>query len=382
MRAPSRWRRLVDQLLSTDPRQRTHMAMGLLALVLMVCSAVVMLMLAWAGIADMQAVAWWAVASVGGLVLMLVLMRSGATARLADPFLTLPQMAWTITSGAVAYVLAGEARGTVPAVLAMILFFGTFGLRLPQVLAIGAYALVAFGAAVVAAAALNASPWGVLDQAYALMVAIVLGGCLALNMRIQQIRAHLARKRQELARALAENRELATRDALTGLPNRRHMLELMHIEARRNARSGRALVLALLDVDHFKQINDTHGHAAGDEALRALAHTVSAAVRESDLLARWGGEEFVLMLTDTPLGDAADLLERVRCAVAALTVVPYLAAPRGITVSIGVAQQQPGQGVEQTLEQADRALYTAKRTGRDRVIVAPWQDRAEPAAAQ
>ena len=377
---PSPWQRLVDLCLSTDPARRSRTAMALLALALMASGAGVMLLIAHAGVADARAVLWWAVLSVGGLAAMAALVRLGATQRLADPSLSIPQMAWTITSGAVAYVLAGEARGIVPAVLAMILFFGTFGLSLAQMLGVGLYALVAFALAVAGTARFDGSRYGTLDAAYAAMVAIVLLGCLALNLRIQQIRARLQEQRQELSRALALNRELATRDELTGLLNRRHMLELMQLEQRRADRSGRNLVLALLDIDHFKHINDTHGHAVGDRALQAFAATVRASVRNTDVLSRWGGEEFVLMLSDTRTDDAADLLERVRCAVATQALHDG-GASVCFTVSIGLASYARGEALEQTLERADRALYTAKDSGRDRVVVATLHSPARSLAA-
>ena len=381
MRTPSCWQRIRDVVLSKDRRRRTLVAMALLALVLMTSSAGVMLMVAAQGISvNAVAVQWWAGISVGGLVVMSAFIRSGATARLNDPSLTVPQMVWTITSGAVAYVLAGDARGVVPAVLAMILFFGTFGLTVAEVIGIGVYALLAFGCAVAATTRFNASPFGYLDTAYALMVLIVLGGSIALNLRIQRIRARLQEQREALAQALAVNRDLATRDELTALPNRRAMQDLMELERRRNLRNGRPLLLAQLDIDHFKRVNDSHGHATGDRALQAFAGIVRASVRDTDVLARWGGEEFVLLLSDTQMDDARDLLERVRQAVAAMEI-PHAEGVLRMTVSAGLALHLPGDMVEQTLERADQALYTAKSLGRNRVVVAPSGPRASRASA-
>ena len=378
MHTPSRWQRVRDVVLSSNPRRRTLVGMALLALVLMACSAGVMLMIAAASNeVDAVAVQWWAAISVGGLVVMTAFIRSGATAGLADPSLTVPQMVWTITSGAVAYVLAGDARGVVPSVLAMILFFGTFGLSVAEVIGIGIYALLAFACAVAATTRYNAGPFGYLDAAYALMVLIVLGGSIALNLRIQRIRARLREQREALAHALAVNRELATRDELTGLPNRRAMQDLMGLEHRRSVRSGRPMLLAQLDIDHFKRINDAHGHATGDRALQAFASVVRASVRDTDVLARWGGEEFVLLLSETRLDDARDLLERLRQAVATMEI-PHTDGALRMTVSIGVAVHLPGDTVDLTLERADQALYTAKSLGRNRIAVAPSTPRGAP----
>ena len=375
MRPPARWQRLKDVILSTDPRRRTLVGMALLALTLMAASAAVMLLVAHSSTTvDQTALQWWAALSVGGLVVMTAFIRSGETARLRDPSLTIPQMVWTITSGAVAYVLAGDARGLVLSVLAMILFFGTFGLTVAEVIGIGVYALLAFASAIGVSSRFNANASGYLDIAYALMVLIVLSGCIALNLRIQRIRAKLQQQREALAQALEVNRELATRDELTGLINRRAMLDLMALEHSRSLRSGRPLLLAQLDIDHFKPINDQHGHATGDRALQAFAGTVAASVRDTDVLARWGGEEFVLMLTDTSADHARELLERIRQAVQALEIA-HSAGSLQLTVSIGLAQHLPGDTVEHTLERADQALYRAKALGRNRVVVAPAAHR-------
>jgi diguanylate cyclase (GGDEF)-like protein len=364
---PLAWQPPLDWLLSTDPARRIRTSMASLGLGLMTASAAVMLYVAHAGAAPMRYVQWWAVISVGGVALLWALVRTGWSERLRDPSLTLPQMAWTITSGAVAYVIAGQARGIVPAVLAMILFFGTFGLRTPQILGIGLYALASFALAIVLSPHVAGTPNGILDTAYAAMVALVLLGCMALNLRIQRIRARMLQQRTELSRALILNRELATRDELTGLLNRRHMMELMQLEQRRAERSGRNLVVALLDIDHFKHINDNHGHATGDRALQMFSGTLRSSVRGTDVLARWGGEEFVLLISDTSTDDAADLLERVRCAVAAQSL-PNTGGAICFTVSIGMAVYQRGEAIDQTLERADKALYAAKNSGRDRVM--------------
>lgn len=378
MRKSSRWQRLRDVILSTDPKRRTLVSMALLALVLMTSSAGVMLLVAHSSSAvNATAVQWWAALSVGGLVVMTAFIRSGETARLRDPSLTIPQMVWTITSGAVAYVLAGDARGLIPSVLAMILFFGTFALTMAEVIGIGAFALLAFACAIGVTSRFSASPFGYLDTAYALMVLIVLSGCVALNLRIQRIRVRLHEQRVALAEALQVNRELASRDELTGLINRRAMQDLMGLEHRRSVRSGRPMLLAQLDIDHFKPINDTHGHATGDRALQAFASTVRDSVRDTDVLARWGGEEFVLMLSDTQPEDARELLERIRRAVAAMAI-PHATGTLHMTVSMGLALHLPGDTVEHTLERADQALYTAKALGRNRVVVAPSGQR--PAA--
>ena len=371
----SLWQRfrlsLRDVIFSTNPRRRNLVGMSLLSVTLMVSSAAVMVMMAHASQSMYtEAVHWWAAVSSAGLLMIGAAIRSGFSEKFRDPSLTLPHMIWTIASGAVAYVLAGEARGLVPSVLAMILFFGTFSLTLTQVVGIGVYALAAFVIAISISTRFTAAPFGYLDTGYALMVLIVMSGSIALNLRIQRIRERLAKQRKALAEALRINRELASRDELTGLLNRRAMTDVMQFEERRSQRNSRPLLFAQLDIDHFKRINDTHGHATGDRALQAFASTVLNAVRDTDVLARWGGEEFVLMVTDTPCEHARDLLERIRLAVAAMEI-PHATGTLHMTVSIGLAKHVPCDTLDHTLDRADQALYIAKALGRNRIAVAP-----------
>ena len=364
-------RRLFPCLLSRDPYRRVRVGMALLALLLMSSSALVMLLLHHPSANHhLDAVRWWAALSVGGLAVITLLIRTGWSERLRDPSLTLVQMAWTITSGAVAYVLAGEGRGVVPSVLAMILFFGALGLSPRQVVGIGLYAMAAFSVAVVVSPRFYGTTFDVMDGAYAAMILIVLAGCMVVNLRVQQMRQRLDRQRVALAEALAENRALAMRDELTGLYNRRAMVELIQLECRQRRRGQGTLLFAMIDVDHFKRVNDHHGHAMGDHVLRVFADALRANVRETDVLARWGGDEFLLLLSDIEPRSAQTLLERTREAIAAL---PVPNAPPGLRLSMsaGLALHLPHSSPQETLERADQALYAAKDQGRNRVALAP-----------
>lgn len=158
---------------------------------------------------------------------------------------------------------------------------------------------------------------------------------------------------------------IATRDELTGLPNRRQMQALMDQELLRSQRQGYSFCLALLDLDHFKRVNDAHGHAAGDAVLRAFAQTAQAALRATDVLARWGGEEFIALLPDTTTPPAIAGMERLREQVAAQRVT-FGGATIAVTVSIGLTRHRPGDPLERTLERADALLYQAKSDGRNR----------------
>ena len=180
----------------------------------------------------------------------------------------------------------------------------------------------------------------------------------------------------ERERLLKQTRELANRDDLTGIPNRRHFFELTEREYERARRHRIPLTFLLMDVDHFKTVNDTFGHRVGDHLLRELAEVCQTALRTSDLLGRVGGEEFAVLLPETGLEDAIEVAGRLREVVESLRVnanADTSDAVIAVTASMGLAQLNHGDLLEkdtfQTLyERADRALYAAKRSGRNTVV--------------
>ena len=175
----------------------------------------------------------------------------------------------------------------------------------------------------------------------------------------------------ELIAAREALREQATTDALTGLVNRRTILELLDGELARCRRSGAACSVGIIDLDHFKAVNDTHGHAAGDGVLRQAASTMRAHLRPYDFLGRYGGEEFVVVLPGCDSDGARAAAERLRACVEQITVAVGSIAVR-VTCSLGVATVGKGTRAdrEHLLSTADAALYRAKQAGRNRVVVA------------
>lgn len=173
---------------------------------------------------------------------------------------------------------------------------------------------------------------------------------------------------------------LASTDPLTGLHNRRHLLEIGRA-ARAGGPAAPGLCVLLCDIDHFKHVNDHQGHEMGDLVLQRVADAVSAAVRTTDSVARWGGEEFVVLLPDSDLASAMRTGERIRCAVAALSLhrsgLPpptpsaagaQLPIPVTVTITIGVAHVDPAETIDAAIARADSALYRGKAAGRDRVV--------------
>ena len=170
--------------------------------------------------------------------------------------------------------------------------------------------------------------------------------------------------------ATAELRRMATTDALTGLWNRRHLLERLESETARSLRNGRPLCLASIDVDHFKRVNDLHGHPAGDEALRVLARLFREALRGSDVVGRMGGEEFAILMPETDRDQARLVCERLREKVARTPVPLPSGAALTVTLSTGIALMAGEEASDKLISRADSALYGAKAEGRNRVKLA------------
>jgi len=158
-------------------------------------------------------------------------------------------------------------------------------------------------------------------------------------------------------------------DPLTGLANRRHFVQALATEIARSRRYGAPLTVLLIDIDYFKRVNDRFGHAAGDSALATVANGLRSSCRQTDLPARYGGDEFALLLPETSAERGLHFAERL--AAVLRTVPPYEAGAPSLTLSIGVAENARGEDADQLLKRADEALYQAKDAGRNRAVLAP-----------
>lgn len=199
---------------------------------------------------------------------------------------------------------------------------------------------------------------------------------LDLHLRLRRLQAELREKNATLAR-------LSTTDAVTGLHNRRYVAEFLSLEVLRAVRYRTPLSVMLLDIDHFKQVNDARGHRIGDAVLQVVADTLRGGLRATDLAGRYGGEEFLVVLPQTGLAGAGMLAERVRGAIEATAIEVGTPAPLSVTVSIGVAELgHAARSAEELVEHADSALYAAKDAGRNRVAAAgvdsPDGSRVDP----
>lgn len=363
-------KRLLDLLLTTDRHQRLRLAQSGLASLLMIASVMLMHVMAALGLADGRGLRWWTAASMTGLLAVFVLIRSGWSQRLRDPSMTTAQMVYAIACAVAGYAIAGRAHSITTLYLTLVLMFGMFGLTRARMLLVGVYALVLLGVVMVVMQQRDPGNYPpALEAVNFGMTAVVITGVIVLSDRLTVMRERLRHQRHELSQAVVRIGELATHDELTGLFNRRRMRECLEEARERSLRSGHRWCVALVDVDHFKLVNDRYGHGVGDQVLQALAHAGGAHVRKLDLLARWGGEEFVLLLQDAPLPVGFGAVERWRQAQAAEPMsVPSVSLR--VTFSAGVAEHRPGETVDQTLARADQALYAAKAQGRNRIVAA------------
>jgi len=197
----------------------------------------------------------------------------------------------------------------------------------------------------------------------------LIGGVLILAGEMQILRNELLDRNRGLREAMERLQDMALKDDLTGLHNRRFVMEALARQKALADREQQAFTLCYADLDHFKIINDRFGHAAGDAALRQFAKLAESVVRNVDYVARFGGEEFLLVLVGANEATAARVARRLADHTRDMTV-PGADLDFAITVSVGIASYRLGERVDDVISRADRALYDAKRAGRDRVMLA------------
>jgi diguanylate cyclase len=304
---------------------------------------------------------------------------SGWSSRRRDPTLFLPHQLFAI---AIVLGVALLAPQIAFQPLATLFAISAFSFMAPSARSLViAWIAVAIGAATVifAVGPQMAIPTSTLaGQALTgAVVAGLLARCIWIALFVHKLRGRLAEKNSALRKAMERLEKLADIDELTGLPNRRAIAEILRRQMALSRRVGLPLSLAYIDIDRFKTINEAHGHLAGDGALRSIASALCEAVRESDRIGRFGGEEFLLVMTATTLQDAGAPLERLRQRIADLGRSEIDLA-LDVTVTIGAAQYAPGETLEALVRRADLALHLAKESGRNRVAFNPPLERAEP----
>ncbi len=374
-------RGLADLLVGRPGPVRTASLQTLLALALLCVYCAAQALTVGLGLSRPGTSAWLMAMYLGQGLMFYGLVRSGLSLRLSrDPALTRPQMLVAMTTLVLAYTTLEDGRGALVSMPVLVLMFGALGLTPRQTLQMGGAAAVSLTVAIGWTAWHAPSPKGHSAELLHLAVGAINIGCAtALAYRISQLVHRLRQQKVELQAALLQIQAMATRDELTGLSNRRHLHELLTLEVERARREGAPFCVGLLDLDLFKRINDQYGHVVGDRVLRGFGEVARGHARVLDVLGRWGGEEFLIIMANRSLREATPVMERVRRAVAAAAVGGM---PQGlVTVSAGLVQFKPGEPITLTLERADRGLYAAKAAGRNCVYVVGDGNTPVPARA-
>ena len=290
---------------------------------------------------------------------LLTAFLSGWNEHVADPSLTGLQTVLGITMVAVILVLGPQVQFLAAPFYSVIFVFGMLQLQPRALVLMAVYVLVSYGAATLLRHQM--SPEAMDWRRDAVVSVLVVGSVIW----FASAASYISRLRSRLRASLQQLAALATHDALTGIWNRRQIDQDLEAAVKHAHRTGSALSVLLVDVDHFKSVNDRYGHAMGDEVLRAVAAGLSAQLRAGDQVARYGGEEFLLLLPGTTLAQASVLAERLRVALQGLSVLPD--GEQAISASFGLAVWRAGETADQLVRRADLAMYRAKAAGRNRV---------------
>ena len=317
-------------------------------------------------------------------LLVYLAIRSGLSEMCDDPSLTIVQMLAAILLITLLLHYADELRGAMLAIYFMVMTFGVFALDRRKLLLMSAVVLAAFTSLIIYEAlvtphhlvyGLVVGQWSIL--ALGLIWFVFVGGYIHnLQQRIREQRESLKDNQvgleatnAQLHDAMTRLADIAVRDELTGLYNRRHFIERLEHAVALSERSAQPFHLALIDLDHFKQVNDQHGHVTGDVILQRFAALARDSLRRSDVLARFGGEEFIILFPEGQQQDIADVLDRLRGRFATQSQDDLVAGLR-VTLSAGLAAWRPGDTADSLTRRADEALYAAKHHGRNRLEIA------------
>lgn len=353
-------------LLGDDPAQRLRISRFLLAAVTYLICGLLVVTCQLLGFFPAPILARFVLLALLANTLLYGMLRSGLNRHFRDPALTELQL--VIASAITLYVMyyAGLARGAFLIGYMIIFVFGIFALDTRRYLRTAAFAIAGYGGLILL---LWKNQPEYFHLKMELMQLITVGASLFwlafIGGYISNLRHRLKASNAGLHSALATIEALASHDELTTVFNRRYLIEALQRESQLALNTGSGFSIAMLDLDHFKQVNDQFGHVAGDALLKQFALHAVRLLRASDIFGRYGGEEFLVILPHTPLLPARSCLDKIRKEMAEHGFDELPASYRA-TVSIGVAQYRSGEDWRQTLERADAALYAAKHLGRNR----------------
>ena len=302
------------------------------------------------------------------------MLRSGFNKRFKDPSLTFHQICVALVWVLLLMYTDGSNRGLFLSVYLMIMMFGVFRLRREELRGLAVFALLGYLIVVLADRTYFPQRFDLMQESlrFSVLAAMLVWVTFFVG-HVSLLRTELRRRNRDLSAALDEIGKLATQDDLTKSFNRRYIMEALGREKLRADRTGVCLSLIIIDLDHFKAINDRYGHLSGDRVLMAFSERIRGTLRGMDLVdtvdrkrffGRYGGEEFIVVLPDTPLAGALRCADRIR----KVTEEDSFDDVFKVTISAGVSEYHNGESIEETLRRADAALYEAKNRGRNRVM--------------
>jgi diguanylate cyclase (GGDEF)-like protein len=303
-----------------------------------------------------------------GHLTFVVLIYSSTNLYFKDASLTLAQVLWALVSLTILMCFMQGIRPLVLMGYLLIMLFGSFRLSMGEFYSVTVVIFVCYTSSLLVIY-FNRPQDILLSQEFFIFLgfSVVLLGFVFMGVEFSQLRQNLSQRHKDLKGALMRIQELAITDELTRLYNRRHLFALLAQQRALANRSQYRFVVCYLDLDHFKKVNDQYGHPFGDKVLVAFADLINASLREVDIGARIGGEEFVLILTNTDLNTAQSVCQRIseQWALQSFKGVPSLS----LTLSCGIAEFSVPETVEQLLERGDKLLYKAKNNGRNCIVV-------------
>lgn len=352
-----------------QPAQSYRLKWALLALAFYVLCGLIIGFGAWQGLFPPAPLIVYTIGFVTVSAAFLATIRLGWNLRFKDPMLTEPQIVCSIILCSYTLIYSGPLRGIFMFAYVVGLMFGGTHLSTRQLLRLAVLPVMFFP--LVGYLAARHDPVGVdwrIEFVNWISLCVIQGFTAMLVGNLTRLRKRLKASNVKLESALTRLTDMAARDDLTGLYNRRYLLDMLGHEKNRTDRgSGATFCVCVLDIDHFKRVNDTYGHGYGDTVLCTFAKVVERCIRSADFVARWGGEEFLLLLPQTSVELAEYCAERIKSELEK-TAFDGLAPEFRVTMSAGIAQYRLGEPIKELIERADRALYRAKKTGRNRIF--------------
>jgi diguanylate cyclase len=350
-----------------DPKQVLRIRRFFMASTVYILCGILMYVSYLAGIMEWQGIAGCLIIAPVINITLYIVFRTGLNRRMDDPSLTLVQICAGILVSMYAMYFANEARGVMLLVYVIILMFGIFRFHYRSFLYLSVFTLLTYGGDIALLHYFRPEEVNFhIEYLQWVVLALVLVAFSIIGGYISALRHNLSISRLELEKSISTIRELSIHDELTGVYNRRHFLELLEYEKNRSSRGGALFSIVMLDIDNFKIVNDNYGHLVGDEVLRAVTTAISNALRSTDFCGRYGGDEFLLVLTQSDIDSAMICAERVRSSIEQ-SIFPDLGPDIKITVSLGLTEYHIREDIGKMIARADEALYCAKKSGRNRL---------------